>query len=111
MANCILSFANLRTFIFTSAIFVVAPLFAAEQPCDGQPFSGEGQLILAAAKQLQNSEDTDAESFWTRLRSNSTTRVAGRYRIAMCIESCPKQALIRMVRSLQHGLRGTENGR
>ena len=63
MANCILSFANLRTSIFTSSIFVVAPLFAAEQPCDSQPFSGDGQLILLAARQLQNPEDTDAEVF------------------------------------------------
>ncbi len=49
--------------MFAAAIIVVAPLFAAEQPWDGQPFSVDTQLILAATTQFPTPEDADFEVF------------------------------------------------
>lgn len=63
MANCILSFANLRTSMFAAAIIIVAPLFADEQPWDSEPFSGSVNRVLEEMQKRPVPVDSEVEMF------------------------------------------------
>ena len=63
MANCILSFANLRTSMFAAAIIVVAPLFADEQPWENEPYSGSVNRVLEEMQKRPVPEDSEVEMF------------------------------------------------